>query len=252
MSDPAFPPWPARSRPATRAPGDPEPWLAEPERRLPAVRLSVCMSGSLSFHVIVLGVLVWIASIPPGLNSLEVFPVPGSASSISESASAGPARPAPAAPPLSGPPSRSETPRPAAPPRAEAPKPAAPSRTEAPTLAAPSRTDAPAADTQSPELRAPVATPDAPKTTAATPAAPPVPVPLPPVPSPDSRAGPHPPSHDMVSARSRPESGPPPFPRSRKVGPRWAPHRTAPRFPRLQRSHGRRRRSRPFLFPSRP
>jgi hypothetical protein len=124
------------------------------------VKLGVCMSGSLSVHVVVLGLIFWLASVPPGMSALEVFPEPGAMSLASEPA---PSRPAPAA--LAAQPGR----------------------------VAPSRVTAPAAAKQSPDLRPPAATPEPPKPAPATPAKPVVSIPVPPIASPEVEPAPTPP-----------------------------------------------------------
>src|SRR5688572_2547990 len=126
MSDPAPPPWPVRARPASGSQGHPETLPDVTERGSPALPLGVCMSGSLSLHVVVLGLIIWLASVPPGMSALEVFPAPGSPSQVSVPAPSRPAQGAPAA---------------------------------QPARVAPARVAAPAGAKQSPDLRPPASTP---------------------------------------------------------------------------------------------
>ena len=99
MSDPASPRWPARSRPVLRFQGHPEPSPVPMKSGASALKLGLCMSGSLSVHVVVLALIVWLASAPPGMNVLEVFPAPGSPPLVSEAAPPNPVPPPPSAQP---------------------------------------------------------------------------------------------------------------------------------------------------------
>jgi len=69
--------------------------LVSLDRGSQAKSLSLCMSGSLSLHLVALGLLIWLVSVPPGMSALEVFPAPSAPAAESGPAPSAPSPPTP-------------------------------------------------------------------------------------------------------------------------------------------------------------